>query len=94
MGVYIKGMEMPKEPTPITIYPDGKWADYTDGSQGIVIEVSTPHGRLIDVSQKIQVQIYDEEHEDWYMETRTIDGLLSSGWVEAENITIIPAEEY
>lgn len=52
-----------------------------------------PHGRLIDASEKIRVQIYDDMTEDFHMVEMNIDDLLSQGWVEADAPTIIPAEE-
>lgn len=52
-----------------------------------------PHGRLIDASEKIRVQIYDDMAEDFHMVDMTIDDLLSQGWIEANAPTIIPAEE-
>ena len=50
-----------------------------------------PHGRLIDASAKIRVQIYDDMTEDYHMAEMTIDDLLCQGWVEANASTIIPA---
>ena len=52
-----------------------------------------PHGRLIDASEKIRVQMYDDMTEDYHIAEMTIDDLLSQGWVEADAPTIIPAEE-
>ena len=51
-----------------------------------------PHGRLIDASEKIRVQIYDDMTEDYHMVDMTIDDLLSQGWIEANAPTIIEAE--
>ena len=50
------------------------------------------HGRLIDADEKIKVQIYDDQYEDYKMVEMTIDDLLSQGWVEAEATTVVPAE--
>ena len=58
-----------------------------------LIEVPEPHGGLIDASEKIRVQMYDDEHEDFHMEEMTIDDLLGQGWIDAEVSTIIPASE-
>ena len=52
-----------------------------------------PHGRLIDASESIRVEFYDEEHEDWTRHDMTIDDLLGQSWVDADAPTIIPAEE-
>ena len=46
--ILIRGMEMPKEPTPLTLYPDGRWNDYTDGANGEFLPLPEGHGRLID----------------------------------------------
>ena len=52
MGLYIKGIDYPKEPTPIDIYTNGEWVDWTvnDDDRGTFVEVHTPHGDLIDRS--------------------------------------------
>lgn len=51
MGVYIKGMEMPKTyPLTVTIYPDGQVLSETVGAKdkhGIAVPVP-PHGDLVD----------------------------------------------
>jgi hypothetical protein len=52
-----------------------------------------PHGRLIDASEKIKVQMYDDMTEDYRIVEMTIDYLLGQGWVEANAPTIIDAEE-
>ena len=57
------------------------------------IRIPKRHGRLIDASETVRVQMYDEEHEDFYTEEMTIDDLLRQGWIDAEAPTIIPASE-
>lgn len=52
-----------------------------------------PHGRLIDASEKIRVQIYDDMTEDYHMVDMTIDDLLSQGWIEANAPIVIEAED-
>ncbi len=49
--ILIRGMEMPKEPTPLTLYPDGRWNDYTDGANGEFLPLPEGHGRLIDANE-------------------------------------------
>ena len=56
-----------------------------------ITEVPEPHGRLIDASETVRVQMYDEEHEEWYTEEMTIDDLLVQGWIDAEAPTVIQA---
>lgn len=57
-----------------------------------MIEIPEKHGRLIDASEKIRVQMYDDMTEDYHIAEMTIDDLLSQGWVEADAPTIIQAE--
>ena len=53
----IRGMEIPKEPTNITIYPDGCWCDYTSNdSHGKFVVLPEGHGRLID-TDKLQKKL-------------------------------------
>ena len=58
-----------------------------------MIEIPVKHGRLIDASEKIRVQMYDDMTEDYHIAEMTIDDLLSQGWVEADAPTILQAEE-
>ena len=47
--IVIRGMEMPKEPPKITLYPDGCWCDYTSNdSHGKFVVLPEGHGRLVD----------------------------------------------
>ena len=61
MGVYIRGMEMPKDclKCPFCLFADGYWKCLVDGSHAdfggtcrpqncTLVQVPTPHGRLID----------------------------------------------
>ena len=105
MGVYIKGMEMPLccmfcplsnscgcglTNPPVLMTSKEMLADRPDWCPLVSIP---PHGRLIDASEKIKVQMYDDMTEDYHMVEMTIDDLLSQGWIEANAPTIIPPEE-
>lgn len=48
MSIVLIDIEIPKEPTPITLYPDGSWNDYTDGTSGEFAILPKGHGRLIE----------------------------------------------
>lgn len=50
-----------------------------------------PHGRLIDLDGTALAQYYDEEHEEWSMETVTVEDIL---WGVCENMPpiVIPAD--
>lgn len=104
MGVYIKDMAAPKAClacdfcNPFTEEPYCKrlmkvTPKTTTLPDCPLIEVPEQHGRLIDASEKIRVQIYDDMTEDYHMVEMTIDELLCQGWVEANAPTIIPASE-
>lgn len=93
MGVYIKGMDMPKEyAVIIKIYPDGRigkipyvqWfqTDIVEGVQAVPVP---PHGRLIDADELLQSHSVS-------------DGIyFPDAYIPATAIkaapTIIPAEE-
>lgn len=49
MDLLIKNMEMPKEPTYLVIYPEGKWQETTSSAEGRAIELP-PHGELVERS--------------------------------------------
>ena len=55
-----------------------------------LVDVPTPHGRLIDAETKIEAQYYDEEHEEWTMETFTVEEMISIA--DNEVPTVIEAE--
>lgn len=110
MGVYIKGMEMPRtcydckfrkrnglELICPVLERSYKIADtqvlFVREKDCPLIEVPEPHGNLIDASEKIRVQMYDDEHEDFHTVEMTIDDLLSQSWVKAYAYPIIQASE-
>lgn len=104
MGVYIKGMERPIAClacdfcNPFTEEPYCRrlmkvTPKTTTLSDCPIIEVPEPHGDLIDASEKIRVQMYDDEHEDFHTVEMTIDDLLSQSWVKAYAFPVIPASE-
>ena len=96
MAVLIEGVEMPKgnDELRLIIRSNGQviisHQTYYEETEAVPVP---PHGRLIDASEKIRVQMYDDEHEDWYTEEMTIDDLLGQGWIDAEAQTVIPASE-
>lgn len=106
MGVYIKGMEMPKDDCTAyksvvisNYFIDGEMKilahdDITGAFIGEVVDVPEPHGRLIDADARVNVQVYNDEFEDFQTVNMSIDDLLDSSWIELEDdSTIIPAEE-
>ena len=56
-----------------------------------LVEVPVPHGRLIDAETKIEAQYYDEEHEEWTMQTFTVEDIISIA--DNEVPTVIEAED-
>ena len=100
MGIYLPNMEIPRFGyREIRIHPDRMITERPDPEYPCYEECLCkavhvpPHGNLIDTSEKIRVQLYDDMTEDFHMVEMTIDDLLSQGWVEAVAPTIIPAEE-
>lgn len=47
--ILIRGMKTLKEPTPLTLYPEGRWNDYTDGANGEFLSLPDEYGRLGDL---------------------------------------------
>jgi len=103
MSVLIKGMEMPKSccqcpcsnvaGCEVTREVLTSNLMRTGRSKRCPLVPVPPHGRLIDASEEITVQMYDDQHEDFYQVKMTIDDLLSQSWIDAKAPTVIPAEE-
>lgn len=93
MSVLIKGMKMPKNG--LYQIQDGKIHAYrgkggkTEGYD--LIEVPTPHGRLIDADEIIEVQMFDEMYETWTLKTMSVAEYLA--FAADTPPTIIEAEE-
>lgn len=103
MSILIKGMGMPKScnKCPMTAdrycriigYPNGDainkrykplWCP--------LVEVPTPHGRLIDADAEVTAMYYDEMTEEWKLRTVRIIQVLAD-CVDDSISTIIEAEE-
>lgn len=75
MGIYIKGIDMPKnedELLSIHIYPNGKVTRQFDDKCNQIaeaVEVTSPHGRLID-ADKLKDVCFDLNNNRWEI-TRT-----------------------
>jgi len=95
MSVLIKGMEMPTKTVLFCIHPGGKvFADIEENWREYEAVTVPPHGRLIDADARVNVQIYNDEYEDFQTVNMSIDDLLDCSWIELEDApTIIPAEE-
>lgn len=100
MCIYIKGMKMPDKcghcrfATAFECEVTKNFiTTFNVRQQDCPLVPVIPHGRLIDASEEIQVQMYDDQHEDFYQVKMTIDDLLSQSWIDAKAPTIIPAEE-
>jgi len=92
MAVLLEGLNIPEgNPITINIYKDGTWVNAYTTEDGKAVSVSEPHGDLIDASEKIRVQMYDDEHEDFHTVEMTIDDLLSQSWVKAYAFPVIQA---
>ena len=56
-----------------------------------LVEVPTPHGRLIDADEIIEVQMFDEMYEEWTLKTMSVAEYLA--FAADMPPTIIEAEE-
>lgn len=108
MDLLIKGMEMPltglyfvsvdntqgRDKTVVTVE---RMLGNRDMRQTIGTYEIVPvpdHGRLIDASKRVNVQLYNDETEDYQTVNMSIDDLLDASWIELEDDpTIIPATE-
>lgn len=103
MGAYIVGLNKPENEKDCNFYEEVFMRPFPychlihKSCAGLehcpIIEIREPHGDLIDASEKIRVQMYDDEHEDFHTVEMTIDDLLSQSWVKAYAYPIIPASE-
>lgn len=102
MGVYIKGMEMPKRGHTVTITIVGSgeaYVEYYDCRPHIEEEIEykaipvPDHGDLIDLSAKIVAQYYDEMTEDWLEKEVTVEDVIYGCIVDEMPPTIIPADK-
>lgn len=90
MGVYIKGMEMPKEgnETILRLMPDGTVLDQYGHHLALKAVPVPPHGRLIDadaLANKHRTMAYEDGGRKYSFHAS------AKAWVE-EAPTIIPAE--
>lgn len=101
MSILIKGMKMPKNCYDCTMESicsrwalhDAEWQKENRDKDCPLVPVP-PHGRLIDADARVDVQLYNDEFEDYQTVNMSIDDLLDSSWIELEDDpTIIPAEE-
>ena len=85
MGIYIPGMEMPKEGTFIAIYKRGDVFYIVQGVNRCPLIPVSPHGDLIDCKQltKSDHQHYEHMSDEFYVTVRDIENAP----------TIIPAED-
>lgn len=95
MSVLIKGLKLPKDGVIkvairgddgiASVYLDDGKADYYS-----VIELPD-HGDLIDESETVEAQYYDDEHEEWLIKTKTVGDVLAE-ICEVPPKVVIPAE--
>ena len=103
MGVYIPDMKLPSScltcDIPVRVQPcpvdhDNVSNYKTSRHPACPLIPVPPHGRLIDANARADVQLYNDELEDFQTVNMSIDDLLDSSWIELEDDpTIIPAEE-
>ena len=97
MGIYIKGMEMPKDPFyPVhaTIYADGTViTGHGIGESAKEAVPVPPHGRLIDADALEYMELETCDTDDWHLIRERIRGRNSIRRIIKNAPTVIPAEE-
>ncbi len=107
MSILIKGMEMPKVPTRVIIFADGRVEDEDDSAYKYSAVPVPPHGRLIDAdklgirdAEKQAYEAYLREKGEDFIEEPLLEYLRgrSEGLTQASSHvrfapTIIPASE-
>lgn len=90
-GVYIPNIEMPKSCDDCPHPTCTLWQSVNGGGRNEKCPiVSVPkHGSLIDANARVNVQIYNDEFEDFQTVNMSIDDLLDSSWIEIEDDPII-----
>lgn len=58
---------------------------------GVVATELPDHGDLIDESETVEAQYYDDEHEEWSIKTKTVGDVLAE-ICEVPPKVVIPAE--
>lgn len=90
MSVLIKGMKKPKDCYQCRLH-------YGNGECGVSVDGNCPlielhdHGDLIDESETVEAQYYDDEHEEWSIKTKTVGDVLAE-ICEVPPKVVIPAE--
>ena len=97
-NILIKNMKMPEDGRfTVTIMHDSSgdvhWVFQNQDTMeflkhGAVEEIRN-NGRLIDTSEEILVQVYDDQYEDYYWVKMSIDDLFCQGWIEADVPTVV-----
>ncbi len=94
MSVLIRGAEMPQKCNDCFVwnclFDNG---GYEPRPEHCPLVPVPPHGRMIDADARVNVQMYNDEFEDYQTVNMSIDDLLDSSWIELEDDpTIIQAE--
>lgn len=91
MSILIKELEMPKDKAlSLIIYPDGDITVNLKATPYKAVEISTPHGRLIDADKLRQKMIEDA---DLYFELNIRHGYHDCELLVDDASTVIEAEE-
>lgn len=98
-GIYIPDIEFPPYPWTgmvVLVLKDDGTAHYTKAEtleqKTVNFTVVPPHGDLIDLSEKIIAQYYDEMTEEWLEKEVTVEDVLYGCIVDKMPSTIIPAD--
>ena len=101
MGVYMTTVEMPTNCTECKLrlvvgcnpYKDNGLSPSKERHKDCpLVEIKTPHGRLIDANERVDVTVYDDEFEEYSDITVSVDEALLRWGTDCPK-TVIEAEE-
>lgn len=93
MAVLLEGINIPEgNPITINIYRDGTWVNAYTTEDGNAIEVSEPHGDLIDADKLKETLDYYISEAGWSDEINKALSWVKDEFIDSEQ-AVIPAEE-
>lgn len=93
MAVLLEGINIPEgNPITINIYMDGTWVNAYTTEDGNAIEVSEPHGDLIDADKLKETLDYYISEAGWSDEINKALSWVKDEFIDSEQ-AVIPASE-
>ena len=94
MAVLLEGINIPEgNPITINIYRDGTWVNAYTTEDGNAIEVSEPHGDLIDADKLKETLDYYISEAGWSDEINKALSWVKDEFIDSEQAVISASEE-